>query len=236
MSGPGNDEQRWLDEFAAGESPSVVPLPEDDPMAAFAVEQAEDALEWKAAASPRRARPGLRGVLAPAAVVAAVLTIAAVVYVYPPKPASPVERVARVRFTEVVVPAPAATERATTSGDSPLLSGDWVMNTRVESSRLKRYEGLRLGYRVRLRQNGERVSGIGWKVSEDERPVGTSGQTPIRFDGVMKGDRLELTFKEEGRLRTSGGTLELARDSDDVLRGRFSSTAAHSLGAVEIHR
>ena len=122
------------------------------------------------------------------------------------------------------------------SDNSAPLSGDWVMNTRVESSQLQRYEGLRLGYVVNLRQDGDRISGTGWKVREDDRTINASSRTPINFDGVMNGDRVELTFTEGGRLRTTAGKLVLARDSDDVLRGRFFSTAAQSVGIVEIRR
>jgi hypothetical protein len=120
--------------------------------------------------------------------------------------------------------------------ESPVLSGDWTMNTRVETSRLQRYEGLRLGYRVTLRQHGNRISGTGWKVSEDERTIGTTARTPITLDGTLTDDRLELTFTERGRLRVTGGKLVLARHSDNTMRGRFSSTAAQSFGVVEIHR
>jgi hypothetical protein len=120
--------------------------------------------------------------------------------------------------------------------ESPVLSGDWTMNTRVETSRLQRYEGLRLGYRVTLRQHGNRISGAGWKVSEDERTIGTTARTPITLDGTLTDDRLELTFTEGGRLRVTGGKLVLARHSDNTMRGRFSSTAAQSFGVVEIHR
>ena len=117
-----------------------------------------------------------------------------------------------------------------------LLSGDWVMHTRVESSRLERYEGLRLGYRVTLRQRGNRISGSGWKVSEDERKIGTAARTPITFDGTLNDDRLELTFTERGRRRVTVGKLVLARHSDNAMQGRFSSIAAQSLGVVEIYR
>ena len=116
------------------------------------------------------------------------------------------------------------------------LSGDWVMNTRVESSQVQRYEGLRLGYVLSLRQDGDRISGTGWKVREDDRTIRAASRTPINFDGVMNGDRVELTFTEGGRRRTTAGKLVLARDSDDVLRGRFSSSAAQSVGVVEIRR
>lgn len=117
-----------------------------------------------------------------------------------------------------------------------LLSGDWMMNTRVESSRLERYEGLRLGYRVTLRQHGNRINGTGWKISEDEQAIGATARTPITFEGTLNDDRLELTFTEQGRRRVTVGKLVLARHSENAMQGRFSSTAAQSSGVVEIYR
>ena len=108
------------------------------------------------------------------------------------------------------------------------------MNTRVESSRMKRYEGLRLAYHLRLQQVGTRVTGTGYKFSENDRAVVT--QTPIALRGEVDGNRVVMTFTEIGTRRASGGKLVLDRESDHVLRGRFSSDAAESQGVVEAHR
>lgn len=118
--------------------------------------------------------------------------------------------------------------------DSPSLSGEWSMNTRVESSRLSRYEGLRLAYHLRLHQVGNQVTGIGYKLRENERAVQT--RTPITLGGEVEGDRISMTFREGGTRRSSTGKLVLDRESDDVLRGRFFSDAAQSTGVVEARR
>jgi hypothetical protein len=108
------------------------------------------------------------------------------------------------------------------------------MNTRVESSRLSRYEGLRLAYHLRLHQVGNQVTGIGYKLRENERAVQT--RTPITLGGEVEGDRISMTFREGGTRRSSTGKLVLDRESDDVLRGRFFSDAAQSTGVVEARR
>lgn len=118
--------------------------------------------------------------------------------------------------------------------DSQSLSGEWAMNTRVESSRLSRYEGLRLAYRLRLQQVGNQVTGTGYKLRENDRAVLT--QTPITLIGEVEGDRVVITFTERGTRRPSTGKLVLDRASDGVLRGRFSSDAAQSHGVVEARR
>lgn len=118
--------------------------------------------------------------------------------------------------------------------ESPSLSGDWSMNTRVVSSNLQRYEGLRLEYQLRLRQVGNNVTGTGYKLRENDRLVAT--KTPITLQGDVDGDRVVLTFQERGARRPSAGKLVLLRESDDVLRGRFSSDAAQSTGIVDARR
>ena len=108
------------------------------------------------------------------------------------------------------------------------------MNTRVVASNLERYEGLRLDYQLHLQQAGNNITGTGYKLRENDRLVAT--KTPITLQGDVEGDRVVLTFQERGIRRTSAGKLVLLRESDDVLRGRFSSDAAQSSGVVAAHR
>ena len=104
----------------------------------------------------------------------------------------------------------------------------------LESSGLRRYEGLRLEYQVRLQQAGNQVTGDGYKLRENERTVGN--RTPITLIGDVIGDRVVLNFQERGTRRMSGGRLVLDRESENVLRGRFSSDAAKSSGVADAHR
>ena len=129
-----------------------------------------------------------------------------------------------------VVAAPAPADAA----ESPSLTGEWVMNTRVVASNLERYKGLRLDYQLHLQQAGNNIRGTGYKLRENDRLVAT--KTPITLQGDVEGDRVVLTFQEHGIRRASAGKLVLLRESDDVLRGRFSSDAAQSRGVVAAHR
>ena len=110
------------------------------------------------------------------------------------------------------------------------------MDTRVESSSYRDYQGLQLGYRLELHQDGSRVSGTGVKVLENGRKLGSASQTPILIQGTVDGERLTLTFSERGFRRTSGGKMILDVHDDGVLRGRFSSNAAQSAGIVQARR
>lgn len=119
---------------------------------------------------------------------------------------------------------------------APDLTGTWTLATAVERSSYRKYEGLRLAYRLELQHEGDRITGVGRKISENGHPLTTAGQTPIRLVGTLDGDRLTLTFTEEGHRRVSSGTLTLQVDGSGLLRGRFASDAARSLGSAEARR
>jgi cytoskeletal protein RodZ len=116
------------------------------------------------------------------------------------------------------------------------LSGTWVLDTRVESSSYRGYEGLQLAYRLQLEQQGTRISGEGVKTAENGTPLAARARTPISVSGSIEGDRVVLTFTEHGTQRASGGKMILDRYDDGVLRGRFSSSAARSAGTAEARR
>ncbi len=116
------------------------------------------------------------------------------------------------------------------------MSGLWALDTRIESSSVRDYQGLQLGYRLELQQDGARVTGTGVKTLENGRTLGSAAQTPITVHGTVEGERLTLTFVERGLRRTSDGKMILSVNDDGVLRGRFSSSAARSAGIVEARR
>jgi hypothetical protein len=116
------------------------------------------------------------------------------------------------------------------------VSGVWTLDTRIESSSYRDYEGLQLGYRLELQQDGARISGTGVKIVENGRRLGGAAQTPIMVHGIISGERLTLTFTERGLRRTSEGKMILNVNDDGVLRGRFSSNAARSVGIAEARR
>ena len=116
------------------------------------------------------------------------------------------------------------------------MSGFWTLDTRVETSSVRDYEGLQLGYRLELQEDRGRITGRGIKTTENGRAIGTRGQTPITVVGRMEKNRLMLSFIESGIQRESAGKMILELNEDGVLRGRFSSDAARSTGTVEARR
>ena len=130
-------------------------------------------------------------------------------------------------------PAPMPPAEARTSQD---LTGWWAMTNQVQASGYRPYQGLRLGYRLQLRQDGTRISGDGHKWLENGRAIPRANRTPISVSGVMEGRRMALTFSERGRRRQSRGTFDLELVSDGVLRGKFESDAARSRGSSVAER
>ncbi len=123
-----------------------------------------------------------------------------------------------------------------TAGSLQNVSGSWSMATQVESTSYSPYTGLRLGYEMKLEQDGDRVTGVGRKVTENGSEIGERAQTPLTVSGTIAGDRLTLTFEERGTQRATQGKFVLLVDDAGTLRGRFSSNAAQSSGRVEAHR
>jgi hypothetical protein len=116
------------------------------------------------------------------------------------------------------------------------VSGAWTLATRVESSSLARFKGLQLGYQMELKQNGDRVTGVGRKIAENGSAIRSRAQTPMSVAGTIDGDRLTLNFTERGTRRPTRGKFVLLLDEAGTLRGRFTSTAARSSGTVEAQR
>ena len=131
---------------------------------------------------------------------------------------------------------PAAVGTAGPPDSVPDVSGKWAVATVVESSSYARFAGLQLGYDIELQQAGERVTGVGRKVTENGARIGSRAQTPISVAGTLDGEQLNLTFTERGSRRPTEGKFVLLLDDGEKLRGRFSSDAARSSGSVEARR
>ena len=84
-----------------------------------------------------------------------------------------------------------------------------MLTNRIEATNNAKFKDLALGFRLELKQDGDRVTGTGTKVSENEQVLAPTRQTPISVEGPMAGDRLELTFTERGAQRATTGKLSL---------------------------
>ncbi|HEX5757780.1 MAG TPA: PBP1A family penicillin-binding protein [Thermoanaerobaculia bacterium] len=112
------------------------------------------------------------------------------------------------------------------------LSGWWEVTNRIESTSFAAYQGLRLGYRIRLQQDGDRLSGDGEKWSEDGRTLPAAQRTPILLSGRIDGENVTLDFTEHGARRITNGTFTWRLSADGSgLSGSFASTAADTRGS-----
>ena len=132
-------------------------------------------------------------------------------------------------------PPPAAVEEAPLASPSAL-TGNWSLTTRIEATDVDAFENMNLGFRLQLRQDGERVTGRGLKWMENGKLIPTRSRTPIVVEGIRRGNRLELRFTEHGTERTSTGTFVMDVDDDGTLRGQFASTSANSSGSTIARR
>jgi hypothetical protein len=131
---------------------------------------------------------------------------------------------------------PEQSARETPAPPAENLSGEWTLVTRIEASSIPSFQGLELGYRIRFAQHGNAIEGTGAKVSENGRTISARGQTPIVLNGTVAGERVTLTFTEDGTRRRSSGRFVLVREDGAAWRGRFSSDAARSSGTVLARR
>ena len=120
-------------------------------------------------------------------------------------------------------------EEASSAADD--LSGWWEMTNTIQSTNYADYRGLRLGYRVQLDQDGDRIVGRGQKWSENGRTLPASARTPLTVTGTIDGNKVILEFRERGAKRTTTGSFSWTLSADrTALRGSFQSTAADASG------
>jgi penicillin-binding protein 1A len=123
------------------------------------------------------------------------------------------------------------------AGDTADVSGWWELSNRIETTNFPAYRGLRLGYRILLEQDGDRITGQGQKWSENGRRLPAAQRTPITITGSVEGGRVRLRFTEQGARRSSGGSFSWRlTPGGDRLSGSFASSAADTSGSSSAWR
>jgi hypothetical protein len=107
----------------------------------------------------------------------------------------------------------------------------------VQATTYEPFLGLRLGYVVNLRQEGNACMARDERFRRTAPALPPSQRTPIEVAGRIEGGQLVLQFTEIGASRTSRGTIRWNLTSEDgAYAGRFASDAADSRGAASAHR
>jgi penicillin-binding protein 1A len=129
---------------------------------------------------------------------------------------------------------PDAAGRATGGGGAGVsgnLAGWWEVTNTVDAASLGQDHGVRVTYRIALRQEGTQITGQGEKWAEDGRPLPAASRTAIGLAGSVNGREVRLHFVERGPLHAVKGTLSwhLSTGAGE-LSGTFMSSGADAHG------
>jgi len=110
------------------------------------------------------------------------------------------------------------------------LTGEWQVINTVQKTDYKSFDNMKIGFRLKIDQQGKEFTGKGEKFSENGQTLAVENRTPIHVIGSIKGDKVLATFVEDGKLRKTNGRFVWKLQSTDQLAGRFVTTAANSSG------
>ncbi len=128
-------------------------------------------------------------------------------------------------------------EPADETDSEPDVSGRWLLTNAIAATSYGPYAGMRIRFRVRLEQHGDRIVGRGEKFTVDDRPVPPGQRTPIEIEGTIEGREVSVRFVERGTRRTSSGGFRWRVSPDGKrLQGTFRSTAAGTEGPSHASR
>jgi hypothetical protein len=111
------------------------------------------------------------------------------------------------------------------------LTGEWQVINTVHQTAYKSFGNMKVGFRLKINQQGKQFTGKGEKFSENGQTLPANSRTPIQVTGSIEGDNVVATFVEDGRMRrTNGRFVWKLQTGGDQLAGTFVSTAANSSG------
>ena len=111
------------------------------------------------------------------------------------------------------------------------LTGEWQVINTVHQTAYKSFGNLKVGFRLKINQQGKQFTGRGEKFSENGQALPANSRTPIQITGSIEGDNVVATFVEDGKMRrTNGRFVWRLQNGGDHLAGTFVSTAANSSG------
>ena len=144
------------------------------------------------------------------------------------KPEPEVKQVAAASQTEVKRVTAEPAKHAAKVQD---LTGEWQVINTVHQTAYKSFGNMKVGFRLKINQQGKQFTGRGEKFSENGQTLPANSRTPIRVTGSIDGDNVVATFVEDGRMRkTNGRFVWKLQNGGDQLAGTFVSTAANSSG------
>ena len=148
---------------------------------------------------------------------------------------APVATVAEAKSNPVTEPQPevkrVAAEPEKRAANVQDLTGEWHVINTVQKTAYKSFGNMKVGFRLKINQQGKEFTGKGEKFSENGQTLPAASRTPIQVTGSIDGDKVVATFTEDGRMRrTNGRFVWKLQNGGDQLAGTFVSTAANSSG------
>ena len=110
------------------------------------------------------------------------------------------------------------------------LTGEWHVINTVQNTAYKSFDNMKVGFRLKINQQGKEFTGKGEKFSENGQTLPAANRTPIQVTGSIDGDKVVATFVEDGRMRKTNGRFVWKLQNGDHLAGTFVSTAANTSG------
>jgi len=111
------------------------------------------------------------------------------------------------------------------------LTGEWQVINTVNQTAYKSFGNMKVGFRLKINQQGRQFTGRGEKFSENGQTLPATSRTPIHVTGSIDGNNVVATFVEDGKVRkTNGRFVWKLQNGGDQLAGTFVSTAANSSG------
>ena len=147
----------------------------------------------------------------------------------------PVAKVVKSQPNAVIKPQPevkqVAAEPEKRAAKVQDLTGEWQVINTVHKTAYKSFDNMKVGFRLKINQQGNEFTGKGEKFSENGQTLPAASRTPIHVTGSIDGDNVIATFVEDGRMRrTNGRFVWKLQNGRDQLAGTFVSTAANSSG------
>ena len=148
---------------------------------------------------------------------------------------TPVTTVVESQRTPVTEPQPEMKQDAAQPGEMTSkvqdLTGEWQVINTIQKTDYKAFNNMKLGFRLKIDQQGKEFTGKGEKFSENGQTLPVENRTPIHVRGLIEGDEVLATFVEDGKLRkTNGRFVWKLQNGTDQLAGNFFTTAANSSG------
>ncbi|MEM9546557.1 MAG: hypothetical protein AAGA77_11330 [Bacteroidota bacterium] len=109
--------------------------------------------------------------------------------------------------------------------------GEWIMTSQIEEAMKSDYIGMEIQWVLYLTQNGNAIEGTGEKIKVNGEDLDYTSRTKLELKGSIKGNTLNLFYKDFGTRRTTDGFFK-GEVSGNTFSGTFTQRASDSKGII----